>query len=89
MNGEARELTRLATLVRNQGKEEIRWSWDEFVSEDGKASKYVSARKWFKGEDGEMHPTRSGVTIRLAELDDVLAGLKRLEAARKKAEGQQ
>lgn len=83
---ESRELARLATLPRSQGKEEIRWSWDEFVASDGRVSKYVSARKWVLGTDGQWHPTRSGLTVRVGELDQVLAGLGKVAAARDAAE---
>jgi Transcriptional Coactivator p15 (PC4) len=80
--GEGRELKRLDTFERNNGQEEIRWSFDEFVADDGTSSKYVHVRKWFKGKDGEWHPTKAGATIRLAELDRVVAALQRVQRAR-------
>jgi hypothetical protein len=82
MAGESRELRRLETLERNDGKEEIRWSFDEFEAENGTSSKYVSARKWYRADDGEFRPTKAGLTIRLSELDRVVTALQRVQRAR-------
>lgn len=79
--GDSRELRRLETLERNEGKEEVRWSWDEFTA-GGKVTKYISARKWYRADDGEWRPTKAGVTIRLGELDRVVAALQRVQRAR-------
>ena len=87
MPGEARELRRLETFDRNNGQEEVRWSFDEFVAQNGTASKYVHVRKWFRGTDGQWRPARAGATIRLAELDRVVAALQRVQRARDAKEG--
>ena len=80
--GESRELRRLETLERNDGKEQVRWSFDEFVTDRGQPTKYISARKWYRADDGEWRPTKAGVTIRLAELDRVVEALQRVQRAR-------
>src|SRR5260221_2509934 len=80
--GESRELRRLETLDRNDGKEEVRWSFDEFMPGNGSPTKYISARKWYRADDGEWRPTKAGVTIRLAELDRVVEALQRVQRAR-------
>jgi hypothetical protein len=80
--GESRELKRLVSLERNQGKEEIRWSFDEFTPSNGQPTKYISGRKWYRADDGEWRPTKAGVTIRLAELDRVVEALQRVQHAR-------
>ena len=54
MSGEARELRRLATLDRNRGAEQIRWSFDIFEPEDdGQPARYITARKWYKADGAE------------------------------------
>lgn len=83
--GEARELRRLATLERNRGDEQVRWSWDEFTPDDGEPTRYVSGRKWYRTDDGEWRPTKAGITIRLSELDEVVAALQRVLRARAKS----
>jgi hypothetical protein len=77
-----RELRRLATLERKQGREQVRWSWDELTPERGEPIKYISVRKWYRTEDGEWRPTKAGATIRLGELDKVVAALHRVQRAR-------
>ena len=79
---DAKELKRLATLERNRGEEEMRWSWDEFAPTNGQPTKYISARKWAKNRDGQFIPTRSGITIRLSELDAVSDALNAVRRAR-------
>jgi hypothetical protein len=37
---------------------------------------YLSVRLWFKGDDGNLHPTQKGVSIRLSELDEVIDTLQ-------------
>jgi hypothetical protein len=87
MTSAARELKRLETFERNNGQEEVRWSFDEFVGENGSRSKYVHVRRWAKGTDGEWHPTKAGATVRLSELDRVVEALQRVQRARDAKEG--
>ncbi len=87
MSGQCRELKRLATLERNRGKEQIRWSWDLFSSDGGELSRYVSVRKWYKSDNGQWRTTKAGITIRLSELDEVVTALQRLQRARDAHEG--
>ncbi len=83
MSGEARELRRLATLDRNRGAEQIRWSFDIFEPEDdGQPARYITARKWYKADGAEWRPTKAGVTIRMGELDEVIEALQRVQRAR-------
>lgn len=82
MSGECREIRRLATLERKNGEEQVRWSWDEFTPANGEPSRYVSIRKWFRARNGDWRPTKAGATIRLNELDEVVAALQRVQRAR-------
>lgn len=85
--GQARELRRFAAITRtrkgprgtvHQG-EELRVSLDAFEADDGRSHEYVSVRLWAT-VDGELRPTKKGVTIRRQELAPVLLALG--EAAR-------
>lgn len=68
---DSREVKRLATLPRGKdGSEELRVSLDEFVGDDGKPHQYVSARLWFRKDDGAWCPTKKGLTIRKGEIRD-------------------
>lgn len=73
--GTSRELERLATLPR--GDDELRVGLDEFVSPEGKVSRYVSVRLWFVDGEGAWRPTRKGITVRRAELAEVRDALDR------------
>lgn len=79
---DAKELKRLATLERDRGDVEVRWSWDEFAPVNGQPTKYINARKWVKDRDGRFIPTKSGITIRLSELDAVSDALNTVRRAR-------
>jgi hypothetical protein len=81
MSGQSRELKRLCTFPRDKGEAEVRWSFDEFAANDGKSSKYISGRKWYRAGD-EWRPTKAGLTIRLGELDEVVTQLQRVQRAR-------
>ena len=70
------ELQRLASLERNEGKEELRISVDEFVDDRGKSHRYVSLRIWFKGDGDKWLPTKKGITVRAKEILDVGLALK-------------
>lgn len=82
MKNDTTELKRLATLERDRGDVEIRWSWDEFAPANGQPTKYVSARKWVKDREGKFIPTKSGVTVRVSELDQVVDALQKVQRAR-------
>jgi hypothetical protein len=41
---------------------------------------FVNLRSWFRGNDGEWHATKRGVTVRLRELPELIAALQRLGA---------
>jgi hypothetical protein len=79
--GQSTELRRLETLERGQD-EAVHWSFDEFTSDDGKSTKYISARKWYRSKEGEWRPTQAGITVRLGELDRVVEALQRVQRAR-------
>lgn len=81
-SGQSRELRRLATFPRDLGRIEIRWSFEEFAPQDGQPSRYIKGWKWVKGHDGAWHPTRAGVSVRLTELDELVAALQRVQRAR-------
>ena len=59
------ESRRLATFPRGEA-EELRL---ELTAYEGRP--FVSMRVWSRGTDGEWHPTRRGISIRLHELDQV------------------
>jgi hypothetical protein len=73
--GSSREVKRLATIPRNQGREELRVSWDEFTPDRGEPSRYLSLRLWWKDDAGELHPGKKGITVRRGELETVHAAL--------------
>lgn len=61
----------LATCVRGHKKnEELRISLDEY-----RGHAYVSLRVWERGGKGPFWPSKKGVTIRLSEIETVLAAL--------------
>lgn len=79
---DSKELKRLATLKR--GDDEPRVSLDEFTDDKGNAHRYLSLRIWYLGDDGNVKPTKRGLTIRKHEVLDVgralRAGLDALDA---------
>jgi len=75
MSGNSIEIERLACIPRGE-TDEFRISLDEFTSEDGKTSQYVSLRQWYRGADGTMCPTKKGITVRASELKTVGLALK-------------
>ncbi len=70
------ELQRLATVPRNDGKEELRISLDEYTPDNGRTSQYVSIRLWYRGDHGDFLPSRKGVTIRKSEIQSVGVALR-------------
>lgn len=64
--------TRLATFEREREGGEVRWTFDRY---EGRP--FVSGRIWTRGHDGNFYPSQKGVTVRLKELGDVIAGLER------------
>jgi hypothetical protein len=70
------ELKRLSTLERKDGAEELRVTLDQFTDDHGKVHRYLSARLWFKKDDGSWCPTKKGITIRMTEIRDFALGLK-------------
>ncbi len=75
--GQSRELVRLATIERKPGEEEFRVSVDEFTPDDGEPKQYVSLRLWFRSDSGEFRPSKTGITVRRAEMRAVYAALTR------------
>jgi len=65
----------LATIERKNGEEQLRVSLDEFISDDGRAHRYVSARIWYEA-NGEWRPTKKGITIRKGEIRDFALALR-------------
>lgn len=62
------EVQRLETLERNDGAEQVRISLDEFIDLNGRPHRYVSVRRWYRKDDGQWCPTKSGITVRKREL---------------------
>lgn len=84
MSGQSKQLVQLASLPRGRDEnEELRVSLDEFTPDNGKPSKYVSLRLWYKGKgnQGDWLPTKKGLTVRIKELDAVLSALEKARAA--------
>jgi hypothetical protein len=73
--GASRTIKELAAIDRNRGKEQLRVSWDEYQPTDGQPSRYVSIRVWYQTDSGEWRPTKTGCTVRRAELETVHAAL--------------
>ena len=71
-----REVTRLATIERKNGAEQLRLSCDEFTPADGERSRYTSARVWYRARNGDWRPSKSGVTIRATEIAAVIEALQ-------------
>ncbi len=71
----SKTIASLVTIERKNGEEQLRVSLDEFVGDDGKAHRYVSARVWYEA-NGEWRPTRKGITIRKTEIRDFGLALK-------------
>jgi len=65
----------LATIERKNGEEQLRVSLDEFISDDGKAHRYISARIWYLCGN-EWRPTKKGITIRKTEIRDFALALR-------------
>lgn len=67
---------KLATFKRSE-TDELRITLDSRPSEDGSnVISWVSARVWWRGNDGEMRPSKKGVTFRVRELGEVIARLE-------------
>jgi hypothetical protein len=66
---------RLATIARKDGAEELRI---EAKSYNGYP--YFDLRVWFKGDGGEWRPTKTGVTIKPREIDEVISALTKARA---------
>jgi hypothetical protein len=75
-----RELTRLATLERRNGTEQLRVSCDEVTPANGERSRYASIRVWYFASDG-WRPGKSGTTIRANELAAVIEALQQALSA--------
>jgi hypothetical protein len=65
----------LATFSRGE-LEELRLTLDSRPNDDGRVISWVSARIWWRGNDGEMRPSKKGVTFRVRELGEVVARLE-------------
>ena len=65
---------RLATFPRDRGATELRINLDRFEGHE-----YLSLRIWSRDRDGSFWPTKRGVSVRIHELADLVAALRRLE----------
>lgn len=82
MSGTSREIRTLLVVDRSRTghrgaprpKEELRVTLDAFETDRGKVYPYVNLRMWCELE-GEMRPTKKGVTVRLHEIADVVRAL--------------
>jgi hypothetical protein len=61
---------RLASISRKDGAEELR-----VESKSYNGYPYIDLRVWFQSEGGEWRPTKVGVTVKMRELDEVIAAL--------------
>jgi hypothetical protein len=52
------------------GAEVVRWELGRYEGHP-----YIQGRAWFRGQDGAMHPTRRGVTLRAGELVNAIKAL--------------
>lgn len=68
-------LERLGSIPRGRD-EELRLELVEATSDRGNVSQFVSLRVWFKGDRGDMLPSKAGLTIRAGELKQVGLALK-------------
>jgi len=59
----------LVTIQRGQDGE-LRLTWDEY---EGRP--YLSLRFWQRTEDGQVIPTKKGLSIRLREVPELVQGL--------------
>jgi hypothetical protein len=76
---------RLASFARGkQGgpRSELRVSLDRFNGHE-----FISARVWTANREGEMWPTRSGVTIRLREVEAFIDALREGAELAERGEG--
>jgi hypothetical protein len=66
----------LGKLSRKNGDEELRIARRSF-----NGFEYIDLRVWFRGEDGQYRPTKTGVTVKLHEIDHVVAALSKAKGA--------
>ena len=66
--------TTIATIEKNK-TEEIRISLSDFNGYD-----LANLRVWFRADDGQMRPGKSGLAFRLDKLPAVIEALGQLEA---------
>jgi hypothetical protein len=60
-------------VVSKNASEEYRIEQTEYLGHD-----LVSIRIWFKSQDGDMRPSKKGVSIPVAKFDEVLSALNNL-----------
>lgn len=70
MNERATEAP-LATISRREG-EEIRIAWSNYHG-----AQFLDCRLYFRASDGEMRPTRKGITLGPDQLEEFIAALQR------------
>jgi hypothetical protein len=61
----------VATLPKNK-TEELRVSLDHFNGHD-----LISLRVWFQSQDGDQHPGKSGLALRVQALPELIAALEK------------
>jgi hypothetical protein len=66
---------RAPIVIQKNAREEFRISRDTFRGHD-----LVSIRVWFKADDGSMRPSKDGVTLRVALVDEVIEALQAAKA---------
>jgi hypothetical protein len=64
---------RLATLPRGNNAE-MRINLASYQSRP-----YVSLRVWERGQDGNLYPSKKGCSVRIGEVEDVIAALRQIE----------
>lgn len=68
-------MTCLASFPKNS-REEVQISLDEFNGHD-----LINMRVWFQATNGEMRPSRQGLSIRVEQFADLMEALRTVEQA--------
>lgn len=68
-------MTCLASFPKNS-REEVQISLDEFNGHS-----LINMRVWFQAADGEMRPSRQGLSIRVEQFPELMEALRAVEQA--------
>ena len=76
-----REIT-LVEIPRGDRGEVLRFTFTEATSSEGKKVAWHALRVWYRADNGEMRPGKSGVSIRGRELAAIAAGFAKAVGGR-------